>query len=101
MTKIQTFKYKGDKAHFTLNKYVQLHVEQHNLHKDLEEYGVDPLSKDLKILWFEQGIKTSALDAIKGSILANKANFTTFQYVQDAYVDYYRKIAVTNPLKTR
>jgi hypothetical protein len=50
MTKIQTLRYDGDKTCFTFDKYVQLHVEQHNLHKDLEEYGVDPLGEELKIL---------------------------------------------------
>jgi hypothetical protein len=101
MTKIQNLRYDGDKARFGFDKYVQLHVEQHNLHKDLEEYGVDPLSEELKILWFEQGIKTSGLDVVKASVLANKANYQTFQSVQDAYVDYYRKIAATDPLKAR
>ncbi len=84
-----------------LDKYVQLHVEQHNLHKDLEEYGVDTLSEELKILWFKQGIKTQALDVIKASILSNKANYQTFQSVQDAYVNYYCKVASTDPLKAR
>jgi hypothetical protein len=101
MTKIQTLRYDGDKARFTFDKYVQLHVEQHNLHKDLEEYGIDALGEELKILWFEQGIKTTALDAVKASILTNKTNNQTFQAVQDAYIDYYRKIAPNDPLKAR
>ena len=58
------------------DKYVTLHVEQHNIHADLTEYGVTPLDESFKILWFQNGIKCSALDAVKASINANKALFT-------------------------
>jgi hypothetical protein len=58
MTKIQTLTYDGDKPHFTFDKYVQLHVEQHNLHMDLEEYDVPSLTEELKTHWFEQGINS-------------------------------------------
>ena len=101
MTKIQTLRYEGDKTRFTFDKYVQCHVEQHNLHRDLEEHGVDPLNEDLKIMWFEQGIRTTAMDPVKASILTQKGSHTTFQAIQDAYVDYYRKVALTDPAKTR
>jgi hypothetical protein len=101
MQKIQSLKYEGDKTRFTFDRYVQCHVEQHNLHRDLEEHGVDPLSEELKILWFEQGIKTTAMDPVKASILTQKSSYTTFQAIQDAYVDYYRKVALTDPAKTR
>ena len=77
VAKLQTFTYDGDKKNFNFDKYVTLHVEQHNLHADLTEYGVSALDESLKILWFHQsGIKCSALDAVKASINANKALFT-------------------------
>ena len=67
-----------------------LHVEQHNQHADLTEYGVAPLDKSFKILWFQDGIKCSSLDAVKALINANKALFTQFNSVKDAYVDFKR-----------
>jgi hypothetical protein len=88
VTKLQSFKYKGDHKNFNFDKYVNLHVEQHNQHADIQEYGVAPLSKNLKTLWFQDGIKDSSLDAVKASINANHANFTDFDSVKDAYVEF-------------
>ena len=45
VAKLQTFTYDGDKKNFNFDKYVTLHVEQHNLHADLTEYGVSALMK--------------------------------------------------------
>ena len=101
MTKIQTITYDGDRPRFNFDHYVQRHVEQHNLHKDLEEYGVTALTEDLKIIWFEQGIKTKAFEVIKATVMANKGNYQTFQSVQDAYIDYYRKVAPTDAFRAR
>jgi hypothetical protein len=73
VAKLQTFSYDGDRKNFNFDKYVTLHIEQHNLHADLTKYGVTPLDKSFTILWFQNGIKCSALDAVKASINANKA----------------------------
>jgi hypothetical protein len=100
MIKIQTLRYDGDKTKFTFDKYVQLHVDLHNAHKDLEEYDVPPFAESMKILWFEQGIKTNALDAVKASIMTQTANYQTFQAVKDAYVDYYCCMTITDPPRT-
>jgi hypothetical protein len=35
VTKLQSFKYKGDHKNFNFDKYIHLHVEQHNQHADL------------------------------------------------------------------
>ncbi len=59
------------------------------------------LTEELKIIWFKQSIKTKALEVIKATVMANKANYQTFQSVQDAYIDYYRKVAPTDTLRAR
>jgi hypothetical protein len=38
VTKLQSFRYNGDHKNFNFDKYINLHVEQHN-HTDLQEYG--------------------------------------------------------------
>jgi hypothetical protein len=43
VTKLQSFRYEGDCKNFNFDKYVNLHIEQHNQHADLQEYGVQPL----------------------------------------------------------
>jgi hypothetical protein len=101
VTKLQSFKYKGDRKNFNFDKYVNLHVEWHNQHADLQEYGVVPLAKNLKTLWFQDGIKDPSLDAGKASINANLANFTDFDSVKDPYVEFKRTQNPTNDPRIR
>jgi len=103
VAKLQTFSYDGDRKNFNFDKYVTLHVEQHNIHADLTEYGVTPLDESFKILWlwFQNGIKCSALDAVKASINTNKALFTRFDSVEDAYVDFKRTLTPISDPRTR
>ncbi len=77
VTKLQSFRYEGDRKNFNFEKYVNLHVEQHIQHADLQEYGVAPLAENLKTLWFQNGIRDPSLNAVKASIIANCANLLT------------------------
>ncbi len=38
VTKLQSFRYEGDHKNFNFDKYLNLHIEQHNQHADLQEY---------------------------------------------------------------
>ncbi len=88
VTKLQSFRYEGDCKNFNFDKYLNLHIEQHNQHADLQEYGVAPLSENLKTLWFQDGIRDPSLNAVKASINANLANFNDFDSVKDACVKF-------------
>ncbi len=72
IAKFQSFRYKGERQNFNFDKYVNLHIEQHNQQADLQEYSVAPLAENLKTLWFQDGIKCNLLDAVKASINANR-----------------------------
>ena len=54
-----------------------------------------PLDKSFKILWFQDGIKCSSLDAVKASINTNKAPFTQFDSIKDAYADFKHTLTPT------
>ncbi len=99
-TKLQSFRYEGDRKNFNFDKYVNLHVEQHNQHADLQKYGVAPLAENLKTLWFQEGIRDPSLNAVKASINANRANFTDFDSMKDAYVEFKHTDNPTNDPKT-
>ncbi len=101
MTKLQSFCYEGDRKNFTFDKYINLHIEQHNQHADLQEYGVAPLAKNFKTLWFQNGIKDPSLNVVKASINANCAILTDFDSVKDAYVEFKCTQAPTHDPKTR
>jgi hypothetical protein len=81
-----TFKEPAGGLSSILNKYVNLHIEQHNQHAYLQEYRVAPLAENLKPLWFQDGVRDLFFNAVKASINANRANFTDFDSVKDAYV---------------
>ncbi len=100
VTKLQSFRYEGDRNNFNFDKYINLHVEQHNQHADLQEYLVAPLAKNLKTLWFQEGIRDPSLNAVKASINANRANFTDFDSVKDAYMEFKCTDNPTNDPKT-
>jgi hypothetical protein len=80
---------------------MNLHVEQHIQHADLQEYGVAPLAENLKTLWFQDGIRDPSLKAVKVSINANCANFTDFDSVEDTDVEFKCTENLTNDPKTR
>jgi hypothetical protein len=101
VTRLQSFRYEGDCKNINFDKYVNLHVEQHNQHADLQEYRVAPLAENLKTLWFQDGIRDPSLHAVKASINANCANFIDFDSVKDAYVEFKRTENPTNDPKTR
>ena len=101
VTKLQSFRYEGDQKNFNFDKYVTLHVEQHNQHSDLTESGVKPLDESLKIHWFQDGIKCVSLDAIKAAIPTNKEQYSQFDSIKDAYVDFKCTMTPTLDLKTR
>jgi hypothetical protein len=101
VTKLQSFRYEGDCKNFNFDKYLNLHVEQHNQHADLQEYRVAPLAENLKTLWFQDGIRDPSLNAVKASINATHANFTDFDSVKDAFVELKCTENLTNDPKTR
>ena len=54
-----------------------------------------------KVLWFQNGIKCPALDAVKASINANKNNFTRFDAAKDTYVEFKCTMTLTSDPRTR
>jgi hypothetical protein len=80
---------------------VNLHIEQHNQHADLQEYGVACLAENLTTIWFQDGFRDPSLNAVKASINANRANFTDFDSDKDTYVEFKRTDNPTNDPRTR
>jgi hypothetical protein len=101
MTRLQLLQYDGDRRNFDFNKYVALHVAGHNDHNDLGEYGVELLTKSLKIVWFQKSITGKSLNTVRASILAAPASYTTFTAVQEAYVNFKLTQKATEPPKAR
>jgi hypothetical protein len=74
LTTLKNLHYSGDKANFMFNKYCMAHVEQHNRHAALLEYGVQPLEERVKILHFQEGIKDLTFEPVCSSIIVGKVD---------------------------
>ena len=101
LAQLQALRYEGDRRNFTFDKYVQLHMQQHNLHADLADYGVAPLSENLKILWFKEGITDKSFDVVKMNVIASPERYATFQAVQEAYSTFHRQRCLTDGPRAR
>jgi hypothetical protein len=71
-------------------------MQQHNLHADLADYGVAPLSENLKILWFKEGITDRSFDAVKMNVIASPERYAAFQAVKEAYSTFHRQRCLTD-----
>ncbi len=60
-----------------------------------------PLAKSLKTLYFQDGIRDLSLNVVKAMFNANCANFTDFDSLKDAYVEFKCTENLTNDPKTR
>ena len=76
----------GDHNNFNFDKYCLAHVEQHNSHASLVEYGVAALEESMKIHYFEEGIKDPMLDATRNAIFVNRTQFPDFNSVMQLCV---------------
>jgi len=90
LTTLQNLHYAEDRKNYNFDKYCIAHVEQHNLHAGLVEFGISELQDKMKILYFEEGIKDPSFASVKSTILANRAAFQDFDTVMELYVNTYR-----------
>ena len=90
ITTLQNLFYNGERKNYTFDKFCTAHVEQHNLHAGLVEFGVTELSEKMKSHYFEEGIKDPLFAAVKSTILAKRADFQQFDQVMELYTNYHR-----------
>jgi hypothetical protein len=90
LSTLKSLHYNGDRKNWNFDKFCTAHVEQHNRHAALAEYGVDPLQETLKIHYFEDGISDPSLAAVKTSILCDPSRFEDFESVMTVYVNLKR-----------
>jgi hypothetical protein len=89
---LQSYKFDAERRGFTFETYVNKHVEQHNLHHELTDHGVDPLSEQMKTLYFKDGITDPRLNSVASTILVDRDRYDTFDKVKNVYLTYSRNI---------
>jgi hypothetical protein len=88
LSTLKSLNYSGDRKNFNFDKYCTAHVDQHNRHAALSEYGIAPLEETMKIHYFEDGITDSSFASIKSMIMVDRKKFQEFEAVMRLYVNY-------------
>ena len=80
---LATASYHGEKKSWNFEKYATLHMEQHNILESLVEHGYTGIDARSKVRYLNDGIKTSALDAVKNHILSDNILRGEFSLYKD------------------
>jgi hypothetical protein len=86
----QPTRYSGNKHNFDLEKYVQIHTEQHSVLNGLMEHGYSGIDESSKVRLLLAGITTSNFDVVKYQILASPALKTSFKKSVKLYKDFIK-----------
>ena len=84
--KLQSARYYGEKKRWNFESYVTIHKAQHQVMRDLKEFGYQGMDPGTQVRHLMHGIKTKELDAAKAQILASPILQNKF----DACVDLFK-----------
>jgi hypothetical protein len=93
--KMTSTTYTGEKKRWNFEKYVKVHMDQHQVIENLMEHGHAGIDERSKTRWLLDGIKTEELDVVKTQILANPALHTDFTGCVTLYKDFLAQKAST------
>ena len=80
--------YKGESRKWNFEKYVRVHMDQHQILTDLKDHGYAGIDERSKVRHLQDGIKTSALDSVINTILASATLRTDFTACVALYQDF-------------
>jgi hypothetical protein len=87
---LKNWHHSGDRKNFNFYKYCTSHVDQHNCHAALAEYGVTPFDETMEIYYFKDWISDSSFAAIKSTNMVGHQKFQEFDAVMRLYVNFKR-----------
>ena len=74
---------------WSFDKYTTAHISQHNiLHSMHMDYGVDQISKMMKIKYYQDDISDLSFNLVRLSIQTSLQLFQTFDQVKDHYMTF-------------
>ena len=86
--KLTSTVYSGEKKRWNFEKYVKVHMDQHQIIEGLVEHGHAGIDSRSKTRWLLDGIKCEGLDVIKTQILANPTLRSDFTACVTLYKDF-------------
>jgi hypothetical protein len=69
--KLQNTAYHGEKRRWNFEKFVRIHVDQHQILNGLVQHGYSGIDERSKVRLLLNGIKTRSLDIVKTTIMAD------------------------------
>jgi hypothetical protein len=97
--RITSLSYKGEQKNWGWDKYVDAHIEQHIIAKNLMPYGYSDIDECSKICHLLGGISDPGLHPVTCNILAMKEEDKTFMKCATMYTDFIR--TCTNSVSPR
>ena len=96
--RIASLSYKGEQRNWSWDKYVDAHIEQHIIAKNLMPYGYSGIDERSKIRHLLAGISDPGLHPVTVNILAMREEDKTFTKCATMYTDFIR---MSNPAGSR
>ena len=69
---LEMAQYEGKSKRWLFDRYVRVHMEQHQILTDLKEHGCSGIGERLKVYHLLKGFKSFAFDSVKMQILASE-----------------------------
>ena len=88
--------YKGESKKFTFEKYVRIHMDQHQILNYLKDHGYAGIDDRSKVRNLQEGIKTTSLDSVKNTILASSTLRSDFTACVVLYTDFIHQATIAN-----
>jgi hypothetical protein len=89
--KLTATNYNGEKRRWNFERYVRVHVDQHQALNNLKAYGYAGIDDRSKVRHLMDGIKDKSLDVIKAQIMSNAALRVDFDACVTIYKDFIKQ----------
>ena len=99
--RIASLSYKGEQRNWTWDKYVDAHIEQHIIAKNLMPYGYSGIDERSKVRHLLGGISDPGLAPVSCNILAMREEDKTFTKCATMYTDFIRMSNPAGPRQDR
>jgi hypothetical protein len=89
--KLTSTNYNGEKRRWNFERYVRVHVDQHQVLNNLKAYGYAGIDDRSKVRHLLDGIKDKSLDVIKAQVMSTPALRVDFDACVTIYKDYIKQ----------
>ena len=89
--KLQTTSYTGEGRRWNFKKYVQTHVNQHQILTDLTRHGYTGIDPRSKVRYLMDGIKTKELNHVKTRIMSDTGLRSDFEASVNLFQDFIKQ----------